>query len=107
MAEAALTPRTALPIRLAEEDTDAEHAPDADPTEGTAAVAFPLAGPAMPFRVAPPLMPALRPMEPLRPRIAGPADAVERTLEVPCIPPPPATVLPFGPDRPRMVAGGG
>jgi hypothetical protein len=93
----------ALPQPVVEEDTDVD-APsvdaDTDPTARTAAGGFPLAGPAMPFRVPTLLPPALNPYAtastPCQPSpMVATVDPTEATLGVPCAPSPAATALPF------------
>jgi hypothetical protein len=62
--------------------------------DGTAELAFPLAGPALPFK----LPPALAPDAPLACQPLTAPDPAEMTLEVPCIVPPmPHAVVPFVP----------
>jgi hypothetical protein len=88
------TPRTDIPPWIDGEDTTpgapAEAAPEVD-VDRTAELAFPLAGPALPFRV-PELAPAAQP----RCQPAATPDPTEMTLEVPFASPPPRHgVLPF------------
>ena len=89
----------ALPVLIAEEDpeTDAPApTPEDDDTEGTVERAFPLAGPALPFRVPGLLLPpAPRRYAGELPLLVPASDPSAATLDVPCAPLPSGAALPF------------
>jgi len=109
--EGAPTPRNAAPAGMEVGDAGADgdspvEAPDTDPADRTAAGAFPLAGPAVPFMVPPPWLPASAPSPtepPRHPQVAAAVDPTDVTL--PCVPPPPEAVLPFAAPAPGAGRG--
>jgi hypothetical protein len=89
--------RSAVPAELDEEDTEADAASPVglDP-DRTVAGSFPLAGPALPFRAATVLPPALTTAPSEAPPAMRPAaEPAEATLQVACAAPAPSAVLPF------------